>query len=75
MHIQGAAAASSDRTSTARVTPRPDSSDPNAETFDQLLNAATAEATPPVARVETESISMQERLTPAFLSVARYLNQ
>ncbi len=74
MHVQGAAG-TSDRTSHARVTPRSGSEGSNAETFDQLLNAAKAEPTQQIARVQPETISMQERLSPAFLSVARYLNQ
>lgn len=75
MHVQGAAGTSSDRTSNTRVTPRPASEASNAETFNQLLNAAKAEPTRQIARVEAETISMHERLSPAFLSVARYLNQ
>jgi hypothetical protein len=75
MYVQGAAGTSSDRTSNARVAPRSGSERSNAETFDRLLNAAKAEPTQQVARVEVETINMQERLSPAFLSVARYLNQ
>ena len=77
MNVQGAAGTSSDRTSNARVSPRSGSEGSNVETFSQLLNAAKAEPTQEVARVEagTETVSMQERLSPAFLSVARYLNQ
>jgi hypothetical protein len=75
MYVQGAAGTSSDRTLNARVAPRSGSEASNAETFDRLLNAAEAEPTQEVARVEAEAISMRERLSPAFLSVARYLNQ
>jgi hypothetical protein len=75
MHVQGATGTSSDRTSNARVAPRSGSESSNLESFDRLLNAAQAEPTQQVARVEVETFSMQERLSPAFLSVARYLNQ